>query len=110
MGGEADNVLTFTVPGAKRLRSFRLAVKNTVDLVRTTMQGHRVTRLTNFAACPRPVLLIYGFGATRRVFSVMEKRLRKDGFDVFSINMGGVSDILKTGDITWRAGFVARKI
>jgi pimeloyl-ACP methyl ester carboxylesterase len=55
-------------------------------------------------------MLVYGFGTTRRVFRVMEKRLRKDGFDVFSINMGGVWDIMWTGNIEWRAQFVADKV
>jgi pimeloyl-ACP methyl ester carboxylesterase len=102
--------LSYFLRGIRHYRRVRLAMKNTVDLVRTTMQGHRVTRLTDFSCCRRPVLLIYGFGATRRVFNVMEKRLRRDGFDVFSINMGSLSEFLTNGTITYRAEFVARKI
>jgi len=43
----------------------------------------------------RPVLLIHGWLGTRGALSIIERRLKKDGFPVFSINLGSpnVKDI-----------------
>ena len=37
-----------------------------------------VQRRTDFSRCQRPVLLLYGFLATRRTFEVLERRLRRE--------------------------------
>lgn len=53
-------------------------------------QGNIVERLTDFEKPElKPVLLIHGFGTTRKSVSILEQRLRDDGFDVFSLNLGG---------------------
>jgi hypothetical protein len=49
-----------------------------------------VKRRTDFTNCPRPVLLLYGFMSTRRVFEVLEHRLRRDQFCVWSMNLGEI--------------------
>ena len=72
--------------------------------VQTTLAAHpeldhssnRIERLTDFEKCEHPVLLLYGFGATRRTVSILEQRLRRDGFCVFSLNLGGVFDTFNT--------------
>jgi triacylglycerol lipase len=69
-----------------------------------------VVRRADFAHCPRPVLLIYGFFATRRSFEVIERRLRRDGHCVFSINLGGAFDSFNTLGIDESADKVAEKI
>jgi pimeloyl-ACP methyl ester carboxylesterase len=90
--------------------SIRDAIRSTRTVIQATLEGSRVSRKTDFSCCVRPVLLVYGFGTTRRSLSVLEKRLRKDGFDVFSLNMGSLVNIMLTGNIPWRAALVAKKI
>ena len=51
-----------------------------------------MVRRTDFTDCPRPVLLLYGFMSTRRTFEVLEHRLRRDHYCVWSINLGGLFD------------------
>jgi triacylglycerol lipase len=69
-----------------------------------------VPRLTDFANCQRPVLLLYGFFATRRTFEVLERRLRRDGYCVFSLNLGGVAKSFNTRGIDDLADFVRAKV
>jgi pimeloyl-ACP methyl ester carboxylesterase len=51
---------------------------------------NRVERLTDFSDCPRPVLLLHGWLSARRTFDVLERRLRRDGYGVFSLDLGGL--------------------
>jgi triacylglycerol lipase len=69
-----------------------------------------VQRRTDFSRCERPVLLLYGFLATRRTFEVLERRLRRDGYCVFSLNLGGVGRSLNTSGIDDLADFVRAKV
>ncbi len=72
--------------------------------------GNDVVRRTDFAQCPRPVLLLYGLLGTRRVFEVLEHRLRRDGFCVWSINLGGLFDAFNTRGIDECAEKVREKV
>jgi len=72
--------------------------------------GNEIQRRTDFSRCPRPVLLLYGFWSTRRVFEVLEARLRRDGYCVFSINLGGVFDAFNTRGIDTCAEKVRDKV
>jgi triacylglycerol lipase len=72
--------------------------------------GNAVKRRTDFTDCPRPVLLLYGFMSTRRVFEVLEHRLRRDGFCVWSINLGGLMDAFNTRGIDDLAELVQNKV
>ncbi len=72
--------------------------------------SNAVERRTDFASCPRPVLLLYGFMSTRRVFEVLERRLRRDGFGVWSINLGGFRDVFNTERIETLAQKVQHKV
>ena len=69
-----------------------------------------VPRVTNFARCQRPVLLLYGFFATRRTFEVLERRLRRDGYCVFSLRLGGVARSFNTHGIDDLADYVRAKV
>jgi triacylglycerol lipase len=69
-----------------------------------------VRRVTDFARCQRPVLLLYGFFATRRTFEVLERRLRRDGYCVFSLNLGGVGKSFNTRGIDDLADYVRAKV
>ncbi len=94
----------------KYLRQVRRDLDATLTYVRLAVQGNKIDRLTDFASCDRPVLLLYGFGATRRVFSILERRLRKDGFCVFSFNLGGIFDTFNTHCIEEKAQLVHEKV
>jgi triacylglycerol lipase len=73
-------------------------------------RGNSVVRRTDFTQCPRPVLLLYGFLGTRRVFEVLERRLRRDGYCVWSINLGGLFDAFNTRGIDESAEKVREKV
>ena len=69
-----------------------------------------VPRLTDFGRCGRPVLLLHGFFATRRTLDVLERRLRRDGYCVFSLNLGGLARTFNTRSIRDLARFVRLKV
>jgi triacylglycerol lipase len=73
-------------------------------------KGNEIVRRTDFTRCPRPVLLLYGFMSTRRTFEVLERRLRRDNYCVFSINLGGLFDAFNTKGIDECAEKVRDKI
>src|SRR3954447_3603723 len=98
------NPLTLQFRKLKRTVSY---LRGYVDFDR---HGNNVVRRTNFTACPRPVLLLYGFMSTRRTFEVLERRLRRDNFCVFSINLGGLFDAFNTKGIDECAEKVRDKI
>jgi triacylglycerol lipase len=78
--------------------------------VETARSSNVVVRRSDFTDCKRPVLLLYGFMGTRRVFNVFESRLRRDGYCVWSINLGGLFDIFNTRSIDASAEFVRDKV
>ena len=69
-----------------------------------------VERVTDFTSCKRPVLLLYGFFSTRWTFEVLERRLRRDGYCVFSINLGGLAKQFNTRGIDDLADYVRAKV
>lgn len=72
--------------------------------------GAEVERKTDFTRCPRPVLLLPGFMATRRGLIVLERRLRRDGYCVFSLNLGGLLGTFNTRSIEESALLVREKV
>lgn len=72
--------------------------------------GNDVERTTDFTSCPRPVLLLPGFMSTRRGLGVIERRLRRDGYGVFSLNLGGLLNTFNTRAIETCALLVREKI
>jgi len=94
-------------PKVKRLTTI---INDTTDIIKSTLGKRRIERITDFEFCKKPVLLIYGFGANRRVMMVLEERLRRDGYDVFTINLGGLFEILRTDGIEETASFVNIKV
>jgi triacylglycerol esterase/lipase EstA (alpha/beta hydrolase family) len=94
----------------KYAKDTRRDLNTTLTYVKLAMKGNKVERLTDFSRCQHPVLLLYGFGATRRVFSILERRLRKDGFGVFSFNLGGMFDTFNTRCIEEMAQLVHDKV
>ena len=74
------------------------AVLNRVER-RTTLDGH-----------PHPVLMLHGFFSTRRTFDILEARLRRDGFGVFTLNLGGLRRAYNTRGIDDLADYVRAKV
>lgn len=54
-------------------------------------------RVADFDRARRPVLLLHGFLATRRAVEVLERRLRRDGYTVFSFDLGGLRQLVRRG-------------
>jgi triacylglycerol lipase len=94
----------------RQVRRFQEDVANTATYVRLTLGGNKIEKVTDFDDCKHPILLLYGFGATRRTFAILERRLRNDGFCVFSLNLGGIFDTFNTRCIEELAGHVYDKI
>jgi triacylglycerol lipase len=69
-----------------------------------------IERVTDFRRCQKPVLLLYGFFSNRCTFEVLERRLRRDGYCVFSLDLGGVTRTLDTRGIDDLAEFVRTKV
>ncbi|MGC9043150.1 MAG: lipase family alpha/beta hydrolase [Myxococcota bacterium] len=100
----------FYKPIFPKVRRLTTLVNDTTDIIRSAISRRGIERITDFEFCKKPVLLIYGFGANRRVMMVLEERLRKDKFDVFTINLGGFLEILRTDGIEETASFVNIKV
>lgn len=100
----------FYKPIFPKFRRLTNIINDTTDIIRSAVGKRRIERITDFELCKRPVLLIYGFGANRRVMMILEERLRRDQFDVFTINMGGFLEILRTDGIEEMASFVNIKV
>lgn len=93
-----------------RYRALRRNLKELSGYLRFERNGNDIVRRTDFTDCKKPVLLIYGFMATRRSFEILEHRLRRDGYGVFSINLGGLFDAFNTRGIDESAEKVRDKV
>lgn len=93
-----------------RIRQLRRTAQYLRGYFEFDRAGNAITRRTDFTNCPRPVLLLYGFMSTRRVFEVLEHRLRRDEFCVWSVNLGGLMDSFNTRGIDALAEFVRDKV
>jgi triacylglycerol lipase len=60
--------------------------------------------------CPSPVLLLQGFLSTRRSLEVLERRLRRDGHCVFSLELGGLAGRFNTRRIDELASLVQDEV
>ena len=92
---------------ARKLKRTLTYLRGYLDLDR---RGNGIVRRTDFTDCPRPVLLLYGFMATRRTFEVLEHRLRRDHYCVWSINLGGLFDAFNVRGIDVLGEKVREKI
>ncbi|MBI4374608.1 MAG: alpha/beta fold hydrolase [Deltaproteobacteria bacterium] len=98
----------------QRFKKFSKAVRGDLKAIltyfRLSLSGNKVQRRTNFGKCSNPVLLLYGFGAGRRVMHVLENRLRRAGLCVFSLNLGGVFGTFNTHCIEALSQLVKEKV
>lgn len=88
------------------LRRLRTRLASWTDASRL----NRVEKRTLLDGCERPVLLLHGFFSTRRTFRVLERRLRLDGYGVFSLNLGGFRRSYNTRGIDDLADLVRAKV
>jgi len=88
----------------RRIRSLRNAVRKSP--VAAPAHDHGAAG----AACARPVLLVYGLLTTRRSTRAMERRLRRDGHCVFSIDLAGIDRIFDEHRIDEQARRVAEAV
>jgi hypothetical protein len=56
------------------------------------------------------VLLLHGFFASRRTFDILEARLRRDGYGVFSLHLGGFGGTFNTRSVDDVADLVRAKL
>lgn len=88
---------------ARRFRSWS-------TIVNLTLKGNRVEKTAKFKNCRKPVLMIYGFGATRRTLAILENRLSQDKYTIFSLNLGGILGTFNTQSIEESARIIETKI
>lgn len=97
-------------PLTLKLRRFGRQLRDLKGYLEFDRRGNDIVRRTDFSKCPRPVLLLYGFMSTRRTFEVLERRLRRDNYCVWSINLGGLFDAFNTRGIDECAEKVREKV
>lgn len=95
---------------SKRVRQVKRTLRYLRGYVDFDRRGNTIKRRTDFTNCPRPVLLLYGFMSTRRTFEILEHRLRRDQFCVWSINLGGLMQAFNTRGIDELAEQVRDKV
>ncbi len=72
--------------------------------------GRHIPRRDDFTDGGETVLLIHGFWQTRRTMSVLESRLRADGFHVLSFHLGGFLGNFNSRSIPALAQQIASKL
>ena len=103
--GEKKNPLTHFV------RTVRgTVIANIGDLRPYHVSGNRIRREARFHPERETVMLVQGFVQTRSVLTGMERRLRRDGFEVFSVNLGGFLNIYNTRPVEEVARHIAGKV
>lgn len=93
-----------------RVSRIKTKARHLSHYLKTLAQANEIERHTDIGNSKQPVMLLYGFGATRRSVSILESRLRQDGFDVFSIKLGGFLEVFNTAPIDRVAKMIAEKI
>lgn len=95
---------------ARAVRRAARAVEEVAALFDGGLRSRRVVKRTDFSSCGSPVLLLHGFFTSRRTFDVLERRLRRDGHGVFTLDLGGLGRTLNTRGIDDLADYVRAKI
>lgn len=92
------------------LRKARAELRGTLRYFDPRGAANTVFKRTDFRYARRPVLLLPGFMSTRRGLVLMERRLRRDGYAVFSIHLGGLFDTFNTRSVQESALLVRDKV
>lgn len=77
---------------------------------RVYVKGNEIVRRGDLGKREQTVLLLHGFMQTRAVWTVMEDRLRYDGYGVFSFDLGGLFYRFNTKPISELGEQIAAKI
>jgi triacylglycerol esterase/lipase EstA (alpha/beta hydrolase family) len=93
-----------------RLRQLKRTLRYLRGYFEFDRSTNNIVRRTDFTNCQRPVLLLYGFMSTRRSFEILEHRLRRDEFCVWTINLGGWQQAFNTDAIDTLAERVRDKV
>lgn len=97
-------------PKLRHLRKLKRQTQNWAKIISMTLEGNTVDRVTSLYGAEHPILLLQGVGCTRRTFTIMERRLRHDGYRVFSINLGGRLGTFNSKPIETLAQMVKEKV
>ncbi len=92
------------------LRKLKRSLAYGARVVELTLSGNTVDKKSDLTASAHPVLLIQGFGSTRRTVSIIERRLQRNGYPVISLNLGGVFKTFNAQRIESLAEVVRDKI
>jgi triacylglycerol esterase/lipase EstA (alpha/beta hydrolase family) len=92
------------------LRRFRAESRDVLRYLDPRPIARDATRATDFTKTRKPVLVLPGFMATQRGLIVLERRLRKDGYGVISLNLGGLLGSFNTQSIEESALIVREKV
>ena len=74
------------------------------------LRNNTISRHNDFAQFPETVLLLHGFFQTRNIWEIMEQRLRRDGYGVVSLDLGGLFWRYNTKSIDQQAQYLAHKM
>lgn len=94
----------------KSIRRFARTVDRFARVFDVPGLENRIVKRTDFSNCPRPVLLVHGFMTGRRTFEILERRLRRDGYGPFSLDLGGLAGSLSSRGIDDLADLVRAKV
>lgn len=94
----------------RKARRLSRRARSWSTIVKLTLSGNKVEKNSKLKNCRNPVLMIYGFGATRRTLTILEKRLKQDGYTIFSLNLGGFFGTFNTDSIEETARMIDTKI
>ena len=74
------------------------------------LRGNKIVKKSDFAQFPETVLLLHGFFQTRNIWETMEHRLRREGYGVLSLNLGGLMWRFNTKSISSQAEYLYAKM
>ena len=85
--------------------------RNQLGSIRSVyLRNNKIYRHNDFAEFPETDLLLHGFFQTRNIWEVMERRLRRDGYGVISLDLGGLFWRYNTKSIDHQGKFLASKM
>lgn len=94
----------------RKARRLSRQARNWSTIVQLTLAGNKVSKNSRLKNARNPILMIYGFGATRRTLAILENRLKQDGYTIFSLNLGGLIGTFNTSSIEETARHIDSKI
>ncbi len=94
----------------RKIRRMARRIERLAGALESPGAENRVEKRTDFRDCARPVLLLHGWFSSRRTFDVLERRLRRDGYGVFSLDLGGLRGSFSGRGIDDLADLVRAKI